>query len=447
MKRFLHLLLVALLFLNVSSQIIRDAKSTCVSTYFAIIVLGSDEFANASERCYDLMSYLRCYEILYLSTNLSKTPNANLTANRANLQWALTTWLREKSTLDTQIWLWIFSHGIGLRHWPKHGCLGEEKWVLPSDYKWLAEINSDEGLEITEWLINREGVWGGLDVNGDGVISNDTWVGIDEALYLYSDGKEIVRDDELKQWFEGIRYRRMVIVINTCQAANSENETESCYGGGFIDDLSGPRRIIITSTNETYTGYYNKTTGIGFFEEPFMNALDPRTTAWSEAAHLVDYDYITSVLEAYIYARQHDMARIAVRNPSGYPEDDPWRDIYVNYEWIDESPWMDDGGNFKPTFMDGSDVDQYSTYWGYDSDDGQLARYTWPIPSAYSSCVEDINDDWRVDLDDIYIASGNFGHTYPDDWNSKCSLADLNQDNRVDMADVYLICKKFGWQG
>jgi len=94
----------------------------------------------------------------------------------------------------------------------------------------------------------------GLDVDGDDVVSNDTWTGIDEGIVLYSSsGKEMVWDNDFRQWLEDVNYRRMVIFMGTCKGPDS-NDTSSCFGGGFIDDLSAPRRIIISCTNETYDG-------------------------------------------------------------------------------------------------------------------------------------------------------------------------------------------------
>jgi hypothetical protein len=375
------------------------------------------------------------YEVLYLSTNLSLTPRANMTANRTNLQWALTSWLNSSSIPDTQVWIWIFSHGVGLFHYSPLLYGESESWTVDGG---RAEMNSDEGPEITEYLIDK-------DVDGDGVRSNTTWVGVDEGLCLSSPGGlETVWDDEFRDWLAGVRYRRMVIYIGTCRSVGaSENETESCFGGGFIDDLSAPRRIIISSTNETYWGWYDPTTGIGYFEGPFMDALTVHTQAWNDSCDSIDSDGVTSVLEAYKYAYDHDLARKAVRNPSGDPGNDPWRDVYCNWLEVDECPWLDDGGNSFPTFMNGTDVGVGP--YGYDSGDGELARYTWLVSGRYSGCVEDVNDDLKVDGEDVALATLCFGCGYPGYWSSTASLADVNEDNKVCGKDIGQIALKFGW--
>jgi hypothetical protein len=441
----LALILSMILFANFSQEK-QIARGTFISKCLSIIVLGSSEFVNSSEKCFDLVSRWGCYDILYLSANLSITPRANMTANSTNFQWALTNWLVNNSNPDSQVWIWIFSHGVGLHHHSPFYSGDEERWELYAPII-AAKAGSNECSEITEALIwwdsNGDGFVDkqGLDVNGDGIISNATWVGIDEGFCLNSiSGDETIWDDDYRQWLNGTSYRRMVIFMSTCQTPETENETASCFSGGLIDDLSAPRRIIITCTNETYYGWANETTGIGWFAEPFMNALYPGSLAWNEAC---GEDGISSVLEAFIYARQHDTARMVVRNPSGDPYQDPWRSIYTNWREIDECPWMDDGGNFLPNFINGTDFGVNES--GYDSGDGELARYTWYHPNAYSGCVEDINDDGTVDMVDIRMAASRFGYEYPQKWDSTASLADINEDNLVDMKDIRQIAKKFGW--
>jgi hypothetical protein len=440
--------LTALLFVCGFGQTMRFAKGTSVSKYLSIIVLGSDQFANASEQCFSLMSRWHEYRILYLSSNLSITPRANMIANKSSLSWALTSWLKNNSNASTQVCLWIFSHGCGLYHHPSSTIAPQEYWELEGG---RAEANSDEGPEITEYLI-------GKDINGDGRISNTTWAGVDEGIILSSSiGTETVWDDELNQWLESVTYRRLIIFMSTCRSPVAlENGTACCFGGGFIDDLSAPRRIIITPTNETYPAWVNRTTGIGWFEQPFMDALTPGTQAWNEACDLVSEESnacpgVTSFLEAFIYARLSDKARIAVRNPSGNPYEDPWRRIYPGSFEIDESPWLDDGGNFKPTFANGTDVDDLAKIIGWDAGDEQLAMYTWLLPSRYqNSILADVNTDWKVDTIDLSKTSSLCGRAYwipgfAYKWSSLASLVDVNQDNRVDIQDVARIAAKYGW--
>lgn len=161
-------------------------------------------------------------------------------------------------------------------------------------------------------------------------------------------------------------------------------------------------------------------------------------------SNLVDEDDATSILEAYLYAHAHDMARKYVRTEAGTVPD-PFIEKYTPYwaKLIDESPWLDDGGNFLPSFINGEDVGV--GIYGFDSDDRELARCTWLIPSWYSGCVDDVNDDYKVDLTDIFLAAQNYGYFFPGNWNSECSLVDLNEDDKIDLSDYLAIALKFGW--
>jgi hypothetical protein len=59
--------------------------------------------------------------------------------------------------------------------------------------------------------------------------------------------------------------------------------------------------------------------------------------------------------------------------------------------------------------------------------------------------VEDVNDDYKVDLTDVFMAAQNFGRFFPGNWNSECSLVDLNEDDNIDLSDYLAIAIKFGW--
>jgi hypothetical protein len=86
MNRYVPVVMLsaALLCLGFFSQTVHITNSTLVSKHLAIIVTGSDEFVTAGERSYNLTSFWEEYEILYLSSNLSLTPRADMVANRLN---------------------------------------------------------------------------------------------------------------------------------------------------------------------------------------------------------------------------------------------------------------------------------------------------------------------------------------------------------------------------
>jgi len=186
--------------------------------------------------------------------------------------------------------------------------------------------------------------------------------------------------------------------------------------------------------------WYDTHTNQSYFSREFINALDPTSPAWNIASRLLDDDNTTSIEEAYIYAYDHDMARKYVRTEGGTIPD-PFIDKYGSgwAKLMDESPWIDDGGNFLPTFKNRTDVKNS------DPAEGFLAEYTWLDISRYSGCVEDVNDDFKVDLIDLYMTSQNFGCLYPANWNSQCSLVDINEDNHIDLIDYFAIALMYGW--
>jgi len=197
--------------------------------------------------------------------------------------------------------------------------------------------------------------------------------------------------------------------MGTCRSGDSENET--CYGGGFIDDLSAPRRIIISPTNETYYGFYNQTSGLCWFEEAFMNALGTHNRAYYGACDLKDTYGYSSVLEAYIYGYDHDVAGRAVRTQDGTIPD-PWEGVVPTWCILNKSPWLDDGGNFMPTFKnltDNPSPQGLASNRGMDGEDGTLARYTRPDYRRYSGKSADLNDDGTVNAKDAVILGSQFG--------------------------------------
>ena len=72
-----------------------------------------------------------------------------------------------------------------------------------------------------------------------------------------------------------------------------------------------------------------------------------------------------------------------------------------------------------------------------------LNRSCITLKQVWSSIIEDINADFKVDLKDVFAAALAYG-SFPGHpaWNA---VADINGDYKVDLKDYYAICKKFGW--
>lgn len=96
------------------------------------------------------------------------------------------------------------------------------------------DINYQGGIpEVDGCDLDNQGLFDGIDINDDGDM--DDWVSIDEYAYLYEDR---LTDDELAQSLSNINAGAMIILIDTC------------FGGGFIYDLSAENRVIISSGTE-----------------------------------------------------------------------------------------------------------------------------------------------------------------------------------------------------
>lgn len=87
--------------------------------------------------------------------------------------------------------------------------------------------------------IDNDGRFDGVDVNNNGTMTD--WVSIDEVFSVYADR---ITDDELRSYLAPITAQTVIIM-------------EPCMSGGFIEDLSGPNRIIMTATEEETVSFGN----------------------------------------------------------------------------------------------------------------------------------------------------------------------------------------------
>jgi len=168
--------------------------------------------------------------------------------------------------------------------------------------------------------------------------------GIDEDIHVFGvyagQEREYYSDDDLKADLSGWTCGSRTIIIG------------SCYGGGFIDDLSG-MGTIITATGEVITAEIDRD-GDGFseFEEVLFDALFGYNTTFDEGTKTIVVHYDKPVdadidsngrvswWEAFKYAWEHDDARILGL----------------------ETPWFDDDGNGYPTFKNGENHLDYKLY-------------------------------------------------------------------------------------
>lgn len=84
--------------------------------------------------------------------------------------------------------------------------------------------------------IDNDGLIDGFDLNDDGDTIDQ--IAIDETMQLFDAS---IPDDTMAAWMATLTVGKKVFITNTC------------HGGGFIDDLSGPNTIIITGST-AYNG-------------------------------------------------------------------------------------------------------------------------------------------------------------------------------------------------
>jgi hypothetical protein len=122
-----------------------------------------------------------------------------------------------------------------------------------------------------------DGLLDWIDANQDG--DTDDVISIDEALCVYWDD---FYDDEIAELMDKIGAGRVVVMAGPC------------YSGGFIEDLSGPGRIVCTSTTETAVSYGN------FFLGGLIKALSGNYSHWYSVD--TDSNGYVSIVEAFNFA-------------------------------------------------------------------------------------------------------------------------------------------------
>lgn len=188
--------------------------------------------------------------------------------------------------------------------------------------------------------LNNDGIIVGVDCNRNG--NQNDWVGIDEGCWV---GNEIYWDDQLAADLNTVSCMT-IFIRQGCLASNI-----SCFGGGLIDDISAPNRVIMTSSNETWYSH-GQPGEISFWSKPFIDALHGEVAHWNGNQIVHDGTAVNADLDNNGYVSLYEEWQYAWIN-------DPFRTSG------DETPWLDDNGNGLPTYRDGADQ--------FDASDGNLA--------------------------------------------------------------------------
>ncbi len=132
----------------------------------------------------------------------------------------------------------------------------------------------------------------GLDLNGDGDVNDQ--VSWDEELCSWGGS---IYDDSLTTMLLGLKYHRLIIVM------------EQCFSGGFLRDLAGNNRIIISASTQYESSWsmgpsytYNE------FSYHFTSALNGKQPDGTTVDADADNDGEVSMVEAFNYAVSNDTA-------------------------------------------------------------------------------------------------------------------------------------------
>ncbi len=151
-------------------------------------------------------------------------------------------------------------------------------------YNWLAPLEDANDTVLFYFAVHG--------YNGTDIAPFDEADNIDEYLCPYgaSSVSSCIRDDELKVWLNVLDSEKVVVILDTC------------FAGGFIQDLGKSGRTILASSAEhesSWFGLYNH----GFFSHYLIQALGTQ----AGTANL-NSDNFLSVEELFAYAESKTVA-------------------------------------------------------------------------------------------------------------------------------------------
>lgn len=149
----------------------------------------------------------------------------------------------------------------------------------------------DESGDESDEAIFEEHLFTDLNSDGD---ENDQ-VRYDEVLYLYHETDDLW-DDDLAEYINKLKYNRMLIIM------------EQCFSGGFIADLRGKNRVIVSASSEYEFSYGGGPGNHDMFSYYFTSALAGEDHQGNSINADSNNDGNVSVLEAFEYAQTNDTA-------------------------------------------------------------------------------------------------------------------------------------------
>lgn len=253
------------------------------ATKYAVLLAGGANAANNHMRYWN--DLVRTYNLLrnkgYAAANIkvvyadgvakSNDMPVDYSASFANLQ-TVFTGLGQKMTSFDSLYVMVTDHGGGFLAQASGG-------YGPGIYGGALDTDHDEDGPVQEATYNQ-------DLNGNGT-KTDT-VTFDETINLWG---ATMTDDAFKGLVNSIpNYGKMMIQFN------------ECFSGGFLRDLAGPRRVLMSAASKTQFSWSEPN---GTYEEllkHYLTALEG-----GDATADTNHDGKVSLLEAYEYARTKDV--------------------------------------------------------------------------------------------------------------------------------------------
>ncbi len=140
---------------------------------------------------------------------------------------------------------------------------------------------------LTSGSVNKGGV---NDTDGD---ESDTQ-SIDETMSRYNDSR--VTDDDFADLINEINAAQMIIVL------------EPCFSGGFLADLSGENRVIMSAATENEYSWAMSGGAYDEFAYHFTSAVNGNDPDGNVIDADTDNDGRVTMLEAFNYAKDNDSA-------------------------------------------------------------------------------------------------------------------------------------------
>lgn len=118
----------------------------------------------------------------------------------------------------------------------------------------------------------------------------------DEQSWYYNQVKNDLWDDDFAKMINGLKFNRMVAVF------------EQCFSGGFLRDLRGANRVLISAATEFQFSWGGAKGNHDVFSYHFTSALNKadHTGAPLPSSPDADGNGRISVLEAFLYAKSRD---------------------------------------------------------------------------------------------------------------------------------------------